>query len=808
MNSLLLDLQSALRFFARRRAAFLVIVATMALALGANTAVFSVLKAFLFANLAVPESDRVAFVWTVRDLPGRGKVDFNDAYPNYQLLRGTTHFWESIACVQSADVNWELEADARRLQGARVTTDFFTVMRATPVLGRIFTEKEQGPNAAPVVIISQALWRSTFGGSADVLGRTLRINGAPHTIVGVLPPAFSQPQGTDVWFPFDLPVEQWTTFNGARQLFTYARLAPGVTAAAADQELRAFATRALEMDASNKDWGWRVQPLRENLLAGADRALMLVQVGAAVLLLLAITNLASLLLAWSAERQRETAVRLALGASTWRLVRQFLIQSLALVSVGGVLGGLLAWLALPALQHLNPNPQFATFLTQLELDRGTLLFAAALVLGTGFLAGLLPAWQARSTTLTEARRSDSRGASLSRGALRWQRTMVVLQAAISVLILASAALTGIAFQRLNRVNLGFATDHRTAFRVQFPEPAYGTHEKRAQLVRALEQELAREPALDGFGFSTTIPVGDTQWGGRFYPQLASGEFPKDAALFHFRRVSPGYLGALGIPLIAGRRLNEHDQADRPPVAVVSQALAERYWPGQSAIGRKMRRVAPKDDVLVEIVGVVGNVFDAGAGVPSGETVYVPFDQVSMRRGWVVLHGRGSNEDMLAAGRRALRAASPEIAAYDTATLDDLAWQANALPRLLTALLGAFAVIATGITALGSYGVMSQLVSNREKELAIRAALGATQGGVLRFVLWQNARLAAIGTGAGLIGAWGADRWIQNLVPGFPADIFWPYLVVAAAVLLLTQLASFIPAQRAARLDMQKALSSA
>lgn len=207
MNSLLLDFVTALRFFARRRAAFVVIVVTMALALGANTAVFSVLKAFLFSNLAVPEADRVMFVWTVRELPGRGKVDFNDAYPNYQRLRETTHFWEKIACVQFADVNWEQHADTRRLQGARVTTDFFSLMRVTPVLGRAFTEQEPGPNAAPVAVISHALWRSVVGGDPGVLGQTLRLNGAPHTIVGVLPPVFSQPQGTDVWLPFDLPQE-------------------------------------------------------------------------------------------------------------------------------------------------------------------------------------------------------------------------------------------------------------------------------------------------------------------------------------------------------------------------------------------------------------------------------------------------------------------------------------------------------------------------------------------------------------------------------------------------------------------------
>jgi ABC-type antimicrobial peptide transport system permease subunit len=263
---------------------------------------------------------------------------------------------------------------------------------------------------------------------------------------------------------------------------------------------------------------------------------------------------------------------------------------------------------------------------------------------------------------------------------------------------------------------------------------------------------------------------------------------------------------MAIPLLEGRQLNDRDRAAGPPVAVISKALADRYWPGQSAVGRKMRRFSQGDATLVEIVGVVGDVKDAGAGLPSSETVYVPFDQVSLRRGWIVLHGPGPTADLLAAGRRALRATAPDVAAYGAATLDELAAQANGLPRLLMILLGVFATLAIGITALGSYGVMSQLVSNREKEIAIRAALGATRPGVLRLVLWQNARLAIAGVVAGLVGAWFMARWLATLVPGLGARTAWPYLVVASGVLFITQIASSIPARRAANLDAQKVLT--
>jgi putative ABC transport system permease protein len=810
MNSLLLDLQTALRFFARRRAAFAVIVLTMALALGANTAVFSVLKAFVFASLAIPESDRVVAVWTTKDLPGRGTVNFNDAYPNYKLQRETLHSFEAMGTSLQSDINWQQQDETRRLQGLRVTASFFDVMRIRPAAGRFITPQEEGPKAAAVAVISHSLWRSAFGGTTDVIGRTVRFNGEPHTIVGVAPPNFSQAPGTDVWLPFDLSSTQWTAIIGGRQLVTYARLAPGVTETMAKQELKAFTPRAIEMDPANKDWGWTVQPLRAVLLSGADNALVFVQAGAAVLLILAICNLASLLMAWAAERQRETAVRLALGASGWRLVRQFMVQSVTLVTVGGGLGVLLAMFSLPTLQRLNPNPALSGFLANVRLDGGTLAFAAALVAGTGLLAGLLPAWQARSVSFNEALRSESRGASLSRGALRWQQAMVVVQSAVSVLILVGAALAALGFQKLGRVVLGFQTEKRVVMQFQFPEPAYATHAQRAQLVRQLEQALAAEPALLNHAVGTTIPVGDGQWGGGFSPQLSSGEFTRDPAVFHFRRSTPGYLPTLGVPLLAGRMLDERDTADKPAVAVVSKALADKYWPNESAIGRKLKRGATGTGLqpIVEIVGVVGNVYDAGTGAPAGETVYVPFDQQSMRRAWIVLHGRGSVEETIAAGRHALRVTDPGIAAYNVNTLADLAFQANALPRLQVTMLGVFAVIAIGITALGSYGVMSQLVANRQKEMAIRSALGATQSGVLRLVLWQNARLATAGTLLGLVAAWFGARALQAQLTGFDAKPLWPYLAVAASVLVLTQLASLIPARRAAKLDPHLVLSGA
>ena len=796
MTFLRLDITTALRFFARRKSAFAVTVLTVAVAIAANTTAFSVVRAFFFANLGVRDEAAVAVVFTVKNLPGNGLTDFADAYPNYRLLKETTRSFSAIAATVPADANWEQKDETRRLQGTRVTASFFEVMAVKPRLGRFFSASDEGPKAAPVAVISYKLWRSTFA-DGEVIGASIRLNGTPHTIVGVMPEEFQQPTDTEIWLPFDLPETMWTAVTGGRAINIYARLAPGQTLASANQELRAFAETAIRADAANKDWSWRAKSLREVLLNGSGAAVIFVQIGAAVLLLLAICNLTSVLLAWAAEREHETALRLALGASSARIARQFLVQSLILVGTAGAAALWLSHFALPALKHLNPDRSLGALLRHVEIERGTLLFALAIMLLMTVLAGLLPMWQTRAVALNDSLRGQSRGSGASPRAVRWQKAMIVLQAAISVLILVGALLAGICLAKLGRVHLGFQAKDRVVFRIQFPEPAIDTHEKRVQFMRALKDNLAREPGLAAFAWTTTMPVGDTAWGGSFKPQLSTGEFAEDAVVFQFRRVSPTYTEVMGIPLQEGRIFNERDQADAPRVALVSKTLAKKYWPDQSALGRKLRRTNAAAEEF-EIVGVVGEVHDNGPTTAASETVYVPFAQMSQRGVSVVLRSSGPVADTVAAARRALRASNPDVAAFNVQTLDVLASQTLALPRLQFVLFATFAAMAVGITGLGAYGVMCQVVAVREKELAIRSALGATRIEVAAMLLWQNARLALYGTAAGLIAAWLTARGLRSVLPNLEANLVWPFVVVAGAVLGITQLASIVPVRRASR----------
>src|SRR5438477_1383568 len=797
MQSIILDISTAFRLFKRRKVATLVIIATMALAIAADTTAFAVVHALLFGNLGVPDANRVVVIPATKVIPGQGRRDFSDAYPNYLLLKEATHSFSALAATVPADVNWTDGDDTRRIEGARVTASLFDVMQVHPVIGRAFTSAEEGPDAKSVALISHRLWRTAFNGNPTMVGKTMRLNGVLHTIIGVMPPGYAQPTttgaGIDVWLPFDLPQGMWTTGTTARQVNTYGRLKSGVTVAVAQADLQKFAIRAKEADPINKDWGWRVQTLRDQLLSGSGNVVVAVQCSALVLLLLAICNLASVLIAWAGERDHETAMRLALGATTWRIIRQSLVQSLILVAVAGVCAVGLTWLALPALQHLNPDPVLATFLRMAVIDWPTIAFAFGIITGTGVLVGFFPVLQTRSLSVSRTLVSQARGMSANPTAVRLQKGMVAFQAGISVLILICATLAGIGLAKVSRVRLGFEGAGRVCFHIECPEPAYAQHEKRVEFVRSLEANLATEPTLAAYGLTTTLPVGDPQWGGTFLVQLANGEFTADPLLFQFRRVSPGYISVMGIPLIEGRLLNERDRVDSKPVAVVSKTLADRLWPGQTAIGRKIRKALPKDSPLIEIVGVVGNVRDAGTTADFGETVYVPFEQVSLRKASIVLYGRGSTADTVAAGRRALSLTSRDVAAFGVNTLEELTWQSNALPRLQMVLFAAFALVAIAITSLGTYGVMSQLVGMRQKELAIRTALGATRQAVFRLILVQNAQLAVAGTMGGTVTAWFVAQWLQSRLTNFDASSLWPFTLVGTLVLLLTQAASLLPA---------------
>lgn len=807
MNSLLLDARAALRFFLRRKMSALAAVATLGLALGANTAVFTVLNAFLFSSLGVPDAARVHQIASVRELPGRGAVEFYNAWPACELLSRESRAFAAVGAVQFGDFVWERgdDGEPRRLLGARATASAFDVWRAQPVLGRVLRAEEEGATAARVVVISHRLWQSSFGGRADVLGATMRLSGVPHEIVGVLPAQFSLPPDTDVWLPQEISADLRARGHGAKLFAVYARLAQGTSAAAAQDELRRLSAQLVEMDAINREWSLRSRPLRDVLLEGADRTVLLIQAGAVVLLLLAAANVAALQLAWAAERQTETAVRLAIGAPVLRLVRQFLTQSLLLAATGGVLGLLLAVWSLPLWQRLNPSPDLAFLLANTRLDFSALLFSSTLVLFSGLLAGLLPAWQTYRANLADALKSGARHGSASRSNLRSQQAMSQVQMAFAVLALTCAVLVGWSFHRLQSLSLGIPTEQRAVFRLQLPAATYPTGAERARFAGRLLEELQRRPEIRAAGLTTTLPVDDVRQRTGFAMEDAKGVFTEEAVPLHTRGISAGYLAALGVPLRAGRALEPRDLAPAAErVALVSETIARKYWPGASPLGRRVRRVSGGNTEFFQIVGVVQDIQDAGVAGPPGETIYLPLQFTPNRKFSVLIHGE-SVAAALAAGRVATKAADQTLAVFATASLDELAARANALPRLQSLLLGLFAAVATGITALGAYGIAAQLAAARGREYAVRLALGAQPRQLLRATLERHLRLGLAGALAGAALALLVGQALGRTLYGV-SDAWWIYPAVAFAVLGLQQIVCLIPAWRAMRVDVPRTLA--
>jgi len=780
-------------------------VLILAVTIAASTAASAVVHAAVLAGLGVPDPDGLLNIEPRRDLPGRGPVVFFEAYPNYVRLRDArADVFSAVACMYPAVVGWDDNGEIRPLQSARVTASFFETVAVPPLLGQPFTKADDGVTPAPVVVISHHVWLSAFGGDPGAIGQSLRLGGVPHTVVGVMPAGFSLPVLSDVWVPLGAPTYVAPT---GRVFMVYARLRPGASLAAANSMMADFTARAIEADSVlNRDYRYRARPLRDAFLDNAGRSIWLVQAGAWLLYVLAISNVWSLLIAWVSVRRHETAVRRALGASARDIFGLFVRRSMALAVPAGMLGTVIAWAALPLVRGLRPTPALGFLLANAGLDAAALLTAIGLT-GLAVLAvALVPAWHALRQDPAAGLGASSRGATLTRSAARWQRGMVLVQSGLAVVVLFAAVVTGVSFWKLANVPDGFEAKGRIVLRANLPDARYATHETRALFSKRLLEETARERDLEAFAFTTTLPVGDFPWGGRFFPQLPGGEIAIEPVTLHFRRISPGYLRTIGIPLLRGREFDAHDVAGSIPVAIVSRAAADRLWPGEEPMGKRLRRfVAGAPEPLLEIVGVTSNAMDAGYSSPAGEAIYVPYAHLSVSRMSMVVRPRGDDASAIAAVKRALKAADPTVAASDIASLESLVSNARAIPRLQMMLLTMFGIVAVTLTALGSYGVMSQLVASRQREIAVRLAIGATPRRVGGMVLGQNARLAVTGIVLGLVAAWQLGRLLEPIVFGISSRSIGALSTVALFTLVITLGATLVPALRAASLNVTREL---
>jgi predicted permease len=779
-------------------------VVILAVTIAATTAASAVVRAAVLAELGVPDSASLLNIEPFRDLPGRGPVVFFETWPNYVRLRDAPpEAFAAVTCAQQSVVGWDDRGEMRPLQAARVTASFFATAGVSPQLGQAFSAADDGVTPAPVAVISHRVWMEAFAGESQAIGGAIRIGGTLHTVVGVMPASFTVPVGVDVWLPIGTP----TALPSARIFSVYARLRDDASLERANAHMADFTRRTLAEDSVvNRDFRYRARPLVEALVDTAGPAIWLVQAGALLLFVLAVSNVWSLFMAWAVDRRHETAVRRALGASGGHLVWLFTRRSLGLAAPAAALGTLAAWAVLPLVRGLQPTPQLGALLANTYLDPWTLATAIGLALIAALAIGLVPAWYACRQDAAAGLTATSRGATLSRSAARFQRGVVFVQASLAVIVLFAAVVSGISFWKLASVPNGFDPSGRLIVRVILPESQYPTHDRRALFATRLGDAVASEPELATFAFTTTLPVGDLRWGGRFLPEPPGGEAAREALTLHYRRISPGYFDAIGIPLRQGRDFDARDRSTSPLVAIVSRAAADRLWPGIDPIGRRLRRYnVPADAPPLEIVGVVNDTVDGGYNAPPGETIYVPFAQSSVGQMSIVVRPRSEITAALAGLRRAVKEVDPALAVSGIATLETLVRDARTVPRLQMVLLTLFGVVAISLTALGSYGVMTQVVTSRQREFAVRLAVGATPRRLGGMVLGQNAKLAIGGIIVGLVAAWQIGRLLEPIVFGISASSPLALTAVAVTTLLVTLAATMAPAARAAAADVTRGL---
>ncbi|HEX2165381.1 MAG TPA: ABC transporter permease [Thermoanaerobaculia bacterium] len=801
LTALRQDLVFALRSLAKQPAFTLVAVLTLALGIGADSAIFSVVRAVLLAPLPYAEPERLV---EVRTAYPNGK-DYTLSAPDFASVAELDGPFSGVTAYYSTEVTWTGEGEPTTLQATVVGRDFFALLGVAPALGRDFTVDEHVAGRERVVVLSHALWQSRFGGRADALGRTLTFAGVPHEVVGVAPEGFAMPLGAEVYGP--LPYDE--TFSAAAGdgrrsefLTVVARLAPGATVERARVELAALGERLQrEFPDTNGRLTFTAYRVVDQVV-GDVRTPLLVLLGAVgLVLLIACVNVANLLLARGATRQGEMAVRHALGAGRGRLVRQLLTEAAVLGLAGGAIGLGLAWAGTRAL--VAGGPQGIPRLDEVGVDRVVVAVTFVLALGTALLFGLLPALESTRGRLAGALKESGRGtpAGGGRGRGRLRYGLIVTETALAVVLLVGAGLLLRSFLGLTAVDPGFEPEGAITFEVSLQGAGYDDFSHRVTTFRELEERIAALPGVAAVGGANVLPL---HQGGAIESFDVEGREPRPDELLEIRTVwaTPGYLAAIGTPLLAGRSFGDEDREGSAPVVLVNRAAVERWFDGESPLGRRLQLRGESR----EVVGVVGDLPQLGLDRPAEPVAYYPYAQLPGRTLAMVVRS-ASGDPLALAGdvRRLVRRVDPELPVAEPQPLSSLVDGSLAPARFYAALLGLFAAVALALALVGIFGVMSYAVAQRTREIGIRIALGARRGEVLGMVLRRALLVAGAGLLAGALVALAATRVMASQLFGVSATDPWTFAAVLVLLAASAAAASLVPARRAASIDPMLAL---
>jgi putative ABC transport system permease protein len=810
MQTLWQDLRYGARMLVKKPGFTLIAVVTLALGIGANTALFSVVDAVLLRPLPYPNAERLMTLSAAGTSPLPGMLRTTSITPaDFVEWRAQQQSFSEMFAFTGAPAHLTGGREPVFVLGITTTARFFETLGVRPLLGRTFTLEEEMPGRAPVVIVSHAIWQSHLGGNPSVVGQTIRLNGKNHTVIGVLPADFKFTSPTDVVFPYELDPNQ----RSNAWLSVVARLKDGVTREQARTETKLIAERLQQAHPQAQirgRLGADLTPLGELTGEKSRRALLILFAATSLVLLIACANLANLLLARASSRQRESAIRAALGAGRGRLTLQLLTESLLLALLGGVAGTLLAWWSIEALVTLAP-PTLPR-LRAIGIDGWALGFTLLTTVVTGVLFGLAPAWQASKTDLTQALKE---GVALKPGG--WRRfnlrsLLIVGEVALALVLLVGAGLLLNSLVRLLRVDPGFAPENVLTVNLGLGE----RDRTREKLTSFYQQSLERIRALPGVsavGTINVLPFGEMLLRGDFIIEGQPEPPPDNPNIALKPAVNADYFRSVNIPVLKGRALTERDTADAPGVVVISESAARRFFAGRDPVGQRISFDRDRNNhnapIWLEIVGVVGDVKQRDLRVETQPTIYMPYTQVRIpfMLGYFYYTVRSTVEprSLAAAVQREIQALDPELPIYKVNTLSELLSASLQEQRFNALLLGLFAALALALAAIGLYGVMSYTVAQRTHEIGIRMALGAERADVLRLVIGQGMKLVLGGVAIGLATALVLTRLLKTLLFGVSATDPATFSAIAVLLTMVALVACWIPARRATQVDPMIAL---
>ena len=814
MATLWQDVRYGVRMLLKNPGITVIVIIALALGIGANTAIFSVVNTVLLRPLPYEESDRLVF------LNEKSPVldEMSISYPNFTDWRNQTQTFEKMGVYNRASYNLTGAGEAERIVTGQVSADLFSVLRVNALHGRVFTNDEDKPGGTPVVVLSYGLWQRRFGGQTSILNQPITLNTKQYVVIGVMPETFLYPSRVEMWVPVGQLSDQpsWQQRGNHPGLYGVARLKPGATIEQADADMNTIAAN-LEKQYPDTNTGNRVRlrPLLEIFVSDARRALWVIFAAVAFVLLIACANIANLLLVRAFSRQKEMSVRIALGGTRRRLISQLLTESLVLAIVGGILGLLFAAAAVSLLTSVTVSDMPLS--DQVGLNAQVLIFTFVISVLTGVMFGLLPAIQAGDVDVHETLKESGRGTS----GRQWLRSsLVVVEVATTLVLLIAAGLMIRSFYLLQKVNPGFSHEHLTSFSISLPQKKYTTQEARAQFYDRLLENLRGLPGVESVAAASGLPLGNNGWQ-TSYVIDGQPEPPRDQVpLLEACLVTPDYFKAMNIPLLRGRtftdrdnrahlagrdlsKLNENQREGAGlNLIVIDEEFAKRHWPNEDPIGKHVRIGGsnPQNPKL-EVIGVVGRVKMESLNQNSDRVQgYFPFAQVPQSGMTLIMKGASDPNQLIGAVRGAVKQIDPDQPIYSPRTMDDIRAESVAGERLNLTLLSLFAGIALVLAVVGIYGVMSYSVTQRTHEIGIRMAIGARPRDVFTMILGHGMKLAIIGVVIGLAAAFALTRLMASMLFGVAPTDATTFGGIAALLIGVALLACYLPGRRATKVE--------